>query len=129
MECFVTDHGLLINELAPRVHNSGHWTLRSEATSQFENHLRAVTGLEPGSTRINGCDAIINILGEYDREATLAALSGDASLTDYDKRFAPGRKVGHINVSGRCRETVLEQLARLHCVLYERGAQPRANRR
>ena len=83
MECFVTDHGLLINELAPRVHNSGHWTLRSEATSQFENHLRAVTGLAPGSTRING----------------------------------------------RCRETVLEELARLHCVLYERGAQPRANRR
>jgi 5-(carboxyamino)imidazole ribonucleotide synthase len=119
MECFVTADGLLINELAPRVHNSGHWTLRSEATSQFENHLRAITGLKPGTTRTTGCDAIINILGEYDRAATLASLSGNASLTDYDKRFAPGRKVGHINVSGRHRDEVLEELARLQFELYE----------
>jgi 5-(carboxyamino)imidazole ribonucleotide synthase len=119
MECFVTADGLLINELAPRVHNSGHWTLRSEATSQFENHLRAITGLSLGTTRTSGCDAILNILGEYDREATLRSLGACASLTDYDKRFAPGRKVGHINVSGRCRDEVLEELARLHFELYD----------
>lgn len=118
MECFVTDAGLLINELAPRVHNSGHWTLRSSAASQFENHLRAITGLGMGATRSRGHDAILNILGAYDREDLLRSLPGCASLTDYNKTFAPGRKVGHVNVSASSREEVEDVLRQLRARLY-----------
>ena len=126
MECFVTDEGLLVNELAPRVHNSGHWTLRSEATSQFENHLRAILGMNLGSTRVSRFDGIINILGQYDREHALRALSRDSTLIDYNKSFAPLRKLGHINVSRNSREDVLEELGRLHHCLYVDGERPRA---
>ena len=118
MECFVTPEGALINELAPRVHNSGHWTLHSEATSQFENHLRAILGMNLGSTRVSRYDGIINILGQYDREHTLRFLSRDSTLTDYNKSFAPLRKLGHINVWRNSREDVLEELGRLHHCLY-----------
>ncbi len=118
MECFVVGDGLLVNELAPRVHNSGHWTLRSEATSQFENHLRAILGMNLGSTGVGRCDGIINILGRYDRAGTLRLLSRDSALTDYNKSFAPRRKLGHINVSRNSREDLLEELGRLHRCLY-----------
>jgi 5-(carboxyamino)imidazole ribonucleotide synthase len=118
MECFVTAEGLLINELAPRVHNSGHWTLRSEATSQFENHLRAILGMQLGSTRVSRYDGIINILGRYDREQTVRALSSDSALIDYNKSFAPQRKLGHINVSRASREDIVAELGRLHHCLY-----------
>lgn len=118
VECFVTADGLLVNELAPRVHNSGHWTLRSEATSQFENHLRAILGMRLGSTRVSRFDGIINILGQYDRDQAMHALSRDSALTDYNKSFAPLRKLGHINVSRNSREDILEELGRLHHCLY-----------
>ncbi len=118
MECFVTADGAMINELAPRVHNSGHWTLHSEATSQFENHLRAILGMKLGSTRVSRYDGIINILGQYDREHALRFLSRDSTLTDYNKTFAPLRKIGHINVWRNSREDVMEELGRLHHCLY-----------
>ncbi len=121
MECFVTAEGLLVNELAPRVHNSGHWTLRSEATSQFENHLRAILGMPLGSTRVSRFDGIINILGRYDREHALRALSRDSALIDYNKTFAPQRKLGHINVSRNSREDIEAELGRLHHCLYADG--------
>lgn len=118
MECFVTKNGLLLNELAPRVHNSGHWTLRSEATSQFENHLRAILGMQLGSTTVSRYDGIINILGNYDQEQTLYHLSSDSALTDYNKSAGPLRKLGHINVSRKNSEEILEELHRLHHYLY-----------
>jgi len=118
MECFVTNSGLLINELAPRVHNSGHWTLRSEATSQFENHLRAILGMQLGSTKLSSYDGIINILGSYDQEQALPHMSRDSTLTDYNKSAAPMRKLGHIDVSRKSREEILEELGRLHDYLY-----------
>lgn len=118
MECFVTDRGLLINELAPRVHNSGHWTLRSEATSQFENHLRAILGMQLGSTAISGYDGIINILGSYNQAQTLHHLSPDSGLVDYNKSDGPRRKLGHINVSRNSHDDLLEELGRLHIHLY-----------
>ena len=118
MECFVTAEGLLINELAPRVHNSGHWTLRSEATSQFENHLRAILGMNLGATRVSRFDGIINILGQYDRAHALRAMSRDSTLIDYNKSFAPRRKLGHINVSRGSREAIEEELGRLQNCLY-----------
>lgn len=100
MECFVAGDRLLINELAPRVHNSGHWTLRSEATCQFENHLRAVLGLPLGDTRISRCEGIINILGYYDRERIIRQLPAGTALVDYNKSAAPRRKIAHVHVSG-----------------------------
>lgn len=118
MECFVTEHGLLINELAPRVHNSGHWTLRSEATSQFENHLRAILGMQLGSTAVHRYDGIINILGGYDQDRVLSHLSSNSTLADYNKSAGPRRKLGHINVSRESREEILEELAHLQHYLY-----------
>jgi 5-(carboxyamino)imidazole ribonucleotide synthase len=118
MECFVCDEGLLVNELAPRVHNSGHWTMRSEATSQFENHLRAILGMNLGSTRVTRYEGMINILGSYDRGSAMRFLSRDSTLTDYNKSSAPMRKLGHINVSRESRSAILEELSRLNHRLY-----------
>ncbi|PLW70733.1 5-(carboxyamino)imidazole ribonucleotide synthase [Pseudohalioglobus lutimaris] len=121
MECFVTAQGLLINELAPRVHNSGHWTMLGETTSQFENHLRAILGMTLGSTQVIRCHGMLNILGEYDREDVLHQLSADAALHDYNKTPAPLRKRGHINVAGENRESVENELTRLQQILYPGG--------
>lgn len=129
VECFVTDQGLLINELAPRVHNSGHWTLRSEATSQFENHLRAILGMSPGSTQVSRYDGIINILGQYNRDHAMHALTRDSALTDYNKSSAPLRKLGHINVSRNSREDIMAELGRLHHCLYVDTERTRARNR
>jgi 5-(carboxyamino)imidazole ribonucleotide synthase len=121
VECFVSEDGLLVNELAPRVHNSGHWTMRSEATSQFENHLRAILGMNLGSTRVTRYEGMINILGNYDQDSALSFLSRDSALTDYNKSSAPLRKLGHINVSRESRSAILEELRRLNHCLYEGG--------
>lgn len=96
MECFQTADGLLVNELAPRVHNSGHWTMDSDVTSQFENHMRAITGQELGPTQTQKHTLMLNILGEI--PATLTAAPEPFSLYDYRKSARPGRKVGHLNL-------------------------------
>ena len=88
---------LLANEMAPRVHNSGHWTIEGAATSQFENHLRAILGLPLGSTRALGHSAMINLIGRIPPRARLLALVG-VHLHDYGKRPRPGRKVGHCTI-------------------------------
>ena len=121
MECFVTAEGLLINELAPRVHNSGHWTMLGEATSQFENHLRAILGMTLGTTSTARFHGMVNILGEYDREQALGGLSANTALHDYNKTPAPLRKRGHINVAADSRAAVESELARLQQMLYPQG--------
>ena len=94
------EHGrLLANEMAPRVHNSGHWTLDGADTSQFENHIRAVTGLPLASPRVPGPAAMLNIIGELPDPAAVAAIPG-AHLHLYDKTARPGRKLGHVNITG-----------------------------
>ena len=93
MECFETDDQLLVNELAPRVHNSGHWSLDSNVTNQFENHVRAVTDLELGNTQTNSTTLMLNILGEIPE--ALHANPAGFQLHDYQKSARPGRKVGH----------------------------------
>ncbi len=96
IECFVVDGQLLVNELAPRVHNSGHWTQQGAATSQFENHLRAITGLPLGSTAVHGFAGMVNLLGvEMDAQRALAP---NAFFHTYNKSVRPNRKVGHINL-------------------------------
>jgi 5-(carboxyamino)imidazole ribonucleotide synthase len=99
IELFEVDGELVANELAPRVHNSGHWTIEGAVTSQFENHLRAVLGLPLGSTAPRGTSVMLNCVGTLpDPVAVLAA--GDVHFHDYGKAPRPGRKVGHITVTG-----------------------------
>ena len=94
IEFFVRDGRLIANELAPRVHNSGHWTIEGAVTSQFENHLRAVAGLPLGSTAAVGHAAMVNLIGRMPPRAPLLAMAG-VHLHDYGKEARPGRKLGH----------------------------------
>jgi 5-(carboxyamino)imidazole ribonucleotide synthase len=94
IEFFVRRGRLIANEIAPRVHNSGHWTIEGAATSQFENHLRAILDLPLGDTRALGHSAMINLIGEIPPRARLLSVPG-LHLHDYGKRPRPGRKVGH----------------------------------
>jgi len=94
LELFVREGRLLANEMAPRVHNSGHWSIEGAETSQFENHLRAVLGLPLGSTRMLGHACMLNWIGELpDPRPVLAEPCGH--WHDYGKSARPGRKVGH----------------------------------
>ncbi len=98
VELFETDDALLANELAPRVHNSGHWTIEGARTSQFENHLRAILGLPLGATDAVGVSAMVNCLGVMPDPAAVLAIEG-AHLHDYGKEPRPGRKVGHVTLT------------------------------
>ena len=97
VELFVAGDRLLVNEIAPRVHNSGHWTIEGADTSQFENHIRAVAGWPLGSTRRRGRIVMDNLVGdEADRWEALLAERG-AHLHLYGKAESrPGRKMGHV---------------------------------
>lgn len=99
IELFEHDGRLLANEIAPRVHNSGHWTIEGATTSQFENHLRAVLGWPLGSTDARGAAAMVNCLGSMPDPAVVLTVDG-AHLHDYAKEPRPGRKVGHVTVTG-----------------------------
>ncbi|HSO95822.1 MAG TPA: 5-(carboxyamino)imidazole ribonucleotide synthase [Acidimicrobiia bacterium] len=98
IELFEHDGQLLANELAPRVHNSGHWTIEGAETSQFENHLRAILGWPLGSVTPRGPSAMVNCLGEIPARAAVLEVAG-AHLHDYGKTSRPGRKVGHVTVT------------------------------
>jgi 5-(carboxyamino)imidazole ribonucleotide synthase len=97
IEFFVVKGRLIANEMAPRVHNSGHWTIEGCVTSQFENHLRAICGLPLGSTRALGHAAMINFLGEMPDRERLLEIEGLA-FHDYGKEPRPGRKLGHCTI-------------------------------
>jgi 5-(carboxyamino)imidazole ribonucleotide synthase len=97
IEFFVVKGRLIANEMAPRVHNSGHWTIEGCVTSQFENHLRAICGLPLGSTRALGHAAMINFLGKMPAPGPLLSIDGLA-YHDYGKEPRPGRKVGHCTI-------------------------------
>ncbi|WLQ15210.1 5-(carboxyamino)imidazole ribonucleotide synthase [Hahella aquimaris] len=97
LELFETPDGLLANEMAPRVHNSGHWSMNGAHTGQFENHLRAVAGLPLGDTQPVGVSCMINLIGRHaDRESVLTL--SDTHLHLYGKEERAGRKLGHINI-------------------------------
>ena len=111
LELFVKDGQLLANEMAPRVHNSGHWTIEGAETSQFQNHLRAVLGLPLGSTRMLGHACMLNWVGEMPaREAVLAEAPGH--WHDYGKQPRAGRKVGHATLRADSKEELAEVLRR-----------------
>ncbi|WBO22381.1 5-(carboxyamino)imidazole ribonucleotide synthase [Sphingomonas abietis] len=97
VEWFAGAHGPIFNEMAPRVHNSGHWTIEGATTSQFENHIRAICGLPLGSTALTGRRvAMENLIGaQADRWPAILA-ERDAHLHLYGKSVRPGRKMGHV---------------------------------
>ena len=97
LELFVTPTGLIANEIAPRVHNSGHWTIEGAITSQFENHIRAVLGLPLGCTNIIKPSVMLNIIGKYPNINKLLTIKG-VHFHHYHKTERKGRKIGHITV-------------------------------
>ena len=97
LELFQVGDDLLANEMAPRVHNSGHWTIEGSETSQFENHVRAVTGFPLGDTAMVGHAAMVNLIGALPDTADILAIP-HAHPHLYAKEPRPGRKVGHVTV-------------------------------
>jgi 5-(carboxyamino)imidazole ribonucleotide synthase len=110
LEMFQIGNQLLANEIAPRVHNSGHWTIEGATTSQFENHLRAITNMPLGSTKDNGLSAMINCIGELPLGIPQ---SKTIHFHDYKKTPRPGRKIGHITVQASS-QTQLESLMKFN---------------
>ncbi len=97
IEFFQQGEQLVANEMAPRVHNSGHWTIEGAETSQFENHLRAILGLPLGTTEVRQACAMLNLIGEAPDARAILAHAG-THLHLYGKKPRPGRKIGHITV-------------------------------
>ncbi len=106
------DGALLANEFAPRVHNSGHWTIEGARTSQFENHLRAIAGLPLGETAPHGHAAMVNLIGRCPTVESLLETPA-ARVHLYGKQPRPGRKLGHVTVVGDDCASVHQAAARL----------------
>ena len=116
LELFVKDGELLGNEMAPRVHNSGHWTIEGAHTSQFENHVRAVLGLPLGDTGARGASLMFNWIGELPDPAPVLR-TVDGHWHDYVKQVRPGRKVGHATVCAPDATTLVERAEALAQVI------------
>jgi len=115
-EFFEVDGGLKANEIAPRVHNSGHWTIEGAECSQFENHLRAVAGLPLGSTAKLGESAMLNFIGEVPPVDKVIAIE-DCHLHHYGKAFKAGRKVGHATLRCPDRATLDRQITAVESLI------------
>jgi 5-(carboxyamino)imidazole ribonucleotide synthase len=112
IEFFEHNGRLLANEMAPRVHNSGHWSIEGAVTSQFENHLRAVTGLPLGAPHALGHSAMLNLIGEVPDAAEVLGIR-DAHLHLYGKVARAGRKLGHVTLRAASSEQLASRLAEL----------------
>ena len=118
VEMFETPAGLLVNELAMRPHNSGHWTIEGARTSQFEQHLRAVLDLPLGSPALAAPAAVMaNVLGGddadvYDRYIHVMAADPAVKVHMYGKQVRPGRKIGHVTVVGEDPEDLADRARR-----------------
>lgn len=119
IEFFQLNGKLLVNEIAPRVHNSGHWTQQGADTCQFENHLRAVCNLPLGSTALVRPTAMINILGEDTLPDALLNIAS-LHLHWYGKQKRSGRKMGHINISGNDNKQLDTRLREVSALLPEK---------
>jgi 5-(carboxyamino)imidazole ribonucleotide synthase len=111
LELFCRDGELLANELAPRVHNSGHWTIEGAETSQFENHLRAVLGLPLGDTRMVGVACMLNWIGAMP-DAGIVLREAGGHWHDYGKAPRAGRKVGHATLRAETHAELVDALQR-----------------
>jgi 5-(carboxyamino)imidazole ribonucleotide synthase len=118
LEFFDVNGQLLVNEIAPRVHNSGHWTQQGADTCQFENHLRAVCDMPLGSTQAIRATSMVNILGEDTLPEAVHSLSG-CHVHWYGKDKRAGRKMGHINVTANDKAALKAQLVALSELLDE----------
>ena len=116
IEFFQVGDSLLVNEIAPRVHNSGHWTQQGCDTCQFENHLRAICNMPLGNTELIRPTAMINILGEDSVPQEVLAVDGVA-MHWYNKEKRTGRKMGHINVCGNTAQQLADKLSKLATLL------------
>ena len=116
LELFCKDGELLANELAPRVHNSGHWTIEGSETSQFQNHLRAVLGLPLGDTRRVGLACMLNWIGAMP-EASAVLREAGGHWHDYGKEPREGRKVGHATLRADAPADLADALQRVGAVL------------
>jgi 5-(carboxyamino)imidazole ribonucleotide synthase len=116
LELFVRDGQLLGNEIAPRVHNSGHWTIEGTPTSQFENHIRAVLGWPLGDTTALGVNAMLNWVGELPAAVPVLA-EPRAHWHDYGKEPRVGRKVGHATLCAATTQEMRERLVRIGAAL------------
>lgn len=112
LELFEVKGGFLANEYAPRVHNTGHWTIEGAKTSQFENHLRAVVGLPLGSTQSIGFSSMVNFIGKVASFEKLKDFQ-DGHFHDYGKISRGGRKVGHFTIVGNDKRIVENQAAEI----------------
>ena len=129
IEMFVTqENQIIINEIAPRVHNSGHHTLQSSETSQFEQHLRAILGLELGSTKLLHPTIMYNILGSKSFEGKYLPLEltePNVFLKMYGKEISkPSRKLGHFNLVAKENETIDQLLEKLETLKEKVTTQP-----
>jgi 5-(carboxyamino)imidazole ribonucleotide synthase len=106
------DGSLLANEFAPRVHNSGHWTIEGAQTSQFENHLRAIAGLPLGETAALGQVAMVNLIGQCPQTPAMLEVPG-ARVHLYGKSPRPGRKLGHVTAVAVGGKEISQSIRRL----------------
>jgi 5-(carboxyamino)imidazole ribonucleotide synthase len=137
-ELFLMPDGrLLVNELAPRVHNSGHWTIDGATTSQFEQHIRAICGLDLGATDVLAATAVVNLLGSGATRAARLEPTGLArSMADpmvhlhvYDKRRVfERRKMGHVAATGSTTDEALEHARAAAALIEWEGAADRDDR-
>lgn len=116
IELFQVGDKLLANEMAPRVHNSGHWTIEGADTSQFENHLRAILGMPLGSTTPRGHAAMLNIIGRPPDTKEVLSIPG-AHLHIYGKKARKGRKLGHITLVEDNAEMLENQIEKVRGLL------------
>ncbi|TQV77419.1 5-(carboxyamino)imidazole ribonucleotide synthase [Aliikangiella marina] len=116
IEMFVTKDGFTVNEMAPRVHNSGHWTQNNTITSQFENHIRAILDMELGDTEVNDYSGMVNILGMGTQQPKVDHVEGEVFL--YDKTPRNGRKLGHVNLSDSDRESLAQRMSAIESQIY-----------
>ncbi len=115
VELFETEQGIVANEIAPRVHNSGHWTIEGAVTSQFANHVRGVVGLPLGDPSCRGVAAMVNIVGTEPDLRELLAVPG-ASVHLYGKSPRTGRKLGHVTIVAENTDGLAGRLARVRAL-------------
>jgi len=112
LECFETENGIVVNELAPRVHNSGHWSIEGSQTSQFENHSRAISGQALGSTATNGISGMVNMLGQHGDSNAIG--KDQVFYHRYGKEERPRRKLGHVTIKS---DELTELVSEMNTVL------------
>jgi len=115
IEFFQVGETLIANEMAPRVHNSGHWTIEGAACSQFENHIRAITGRPLGATTVRGAAAMLNLIGDFP-DLTAVLKQPGVHLHHYGKAPRAGRKIGHLTLVAEDHTTLYQRITTLRSV-------------